>query len=140
MTEYKYYIAESMIRVFAGILFFFQGYDKLFNIKMPGVIDTFMGNAARHHVSRLMVSLLAYYTSVVEFVGGLFLVFGIFTNYTLFALGVDLILVCFAFSFLEPMWDMKHVFPRLLLVFILLILPLEHDKLSLDYLFNLKLK
>lgn len=140
MTEYKLYIAESMMRIFAGILFFFQGYDKLFKIKMTGVIDTFMGDASRHHISRPMVSLMAYYTSIVEFVGGIFLVFGIFTNYTLCALGVDLILVCFAFSFLEPMWDMKHVFPRFLLVILLLILPLENDKLSLDYLINLKLK
>ena len=140
MTEYKLYIAESMIRVFAGILFFFQGYDKLFKIKMAGVIDTFMGDASRHNIPRPMVSFMAYYTSIVEFIGGIFLVFGILTNYTLCALGLDLILVCFAFSFLEPMWDMKHVFPRFLLVILLLILPLENDKLSLDYFINLKLK
>ncbi len=140
MTEYKLYVAESMLRVFTGILFFFQGYDKLFKIKMAGVTDAFMKDAERRHISRPLVSLVAYYTSIVEFVGGIFLVFGIFTNYTLFALGLDLILVCFAFSLMEPMWDMKHVFPRFILVILLLLLPLENDKLSLDYLINLKLK
>jgi uncharacterized membrane protein YphA (DoxX/SURF4 family) len=103
---------------------------------MPGVIDAFMSDAYRHHITRPLVTLTAYYTSVVELIGGVFLVFGIFTNYALYALGLDLLLVCFAFSFIEPMWDMKHVFPRFILVILLLILPLENHKLSLDYLIN----
>lgn len=140
MNEYKLYIAESMLRIFAGILFFFQGYDKLFKIKMPGVIDTFMRDAERNNIKRPLVSIVAYYTSTVEFLGGIFLVFGILTNYSLYALGLDLILVCFAFSMVEPMWDMKHVFPRFILVILLLLLPLENDKLSVDYLIKLKLK
>lgn len=136
MTEYKLYIAETMVRVFAGILFFFQGYDKLFKIKMPGVIDTFMADASRRNISRPFVSLVAYYTSIVEFVGGILLMLGLLNNYVLYALGIDLLLVCFAFSFIEPMWDMKHVFPRFLLIIFLLLLPLEQNILSLDYLIN----
>ncbi|MBP7810009.1 MAG: DoxX family membrane protein [Bacteroidia bacterium] len=136
MQEYKLYIAETMVRVFAGILFFFQGYDKLFKIKMPGVIDTFMRDASRRNISRPLVSLIAYYTSIVEFVGGLLLIVGLLSNYVLYALGIDLLLVCFAFSFIEPMWDMKHVFPRFLLIILLLLLPLEQNILSLDYLIN----
>lgn len=140
MTEYKLYIAETLIRVFAGILFFFQGYDKLFKIKMRGVIDTFMADASRRNISRPVVSIIAYYTSLVEFFGGLLLVFGLFSTYTLLALGVDLLFVAFAFSFLEPMWDLKHVFPRFILVILLLILPIEQNIFSIDYLINLKLK
>lgn len=140
MTEYKLYIAESMVRIFTGILFFFQGYDKLFKVKMQGVIDTFMADAYRRHISRPMVSLLAYYTSIVEFIGGLLLIFGLFSNYALCALGIDLLFVAFAFSFMEPMWDVKHVFPRFILVILLLLLPLEQNVLSLDHLLNLKLK
>ena len=34
MTDYKLAFAELFVRVFAGILFLFQGYDKLFHIKM----------------------------------------------------------------------------------------------------------
>lgn len=136
MAEYKLYIAETMVRVFAGILFFFQGYDKLFKIKMPGVIDTFMRDASRRNIGRPFVSLVAYYTSIVEFVGGILLVLGLLNNYALYALGIDLLLVCFAFSFMEPMWDLKHVFPRFLLIILLLLLPLEQNILSLDYLIN----
>ncbi|HWY09824.1 MAG TPA: hypothetical protein VN026_00795 [Bacteroidia bacterium] len=54
------------------------------------------------------------------------------SNYTLYALGLDLVLVGFAFSVSEPMWDMKYVFPRLILVFLLLIMPLKNDKISLN--------
>ena len=141
MSQYNIYIAITLMRIFTGSLFFFQGYDKLFKIKMPGVIDTFMGDAYRHHISRPLVAVLAYYTSFAELIGGLFLVFGIFTNYSLYALGIDLVLVGFAFSVLEPMWDMKHVFPRFILVTLLMILPLENNKLSIDFLIsNLNIK
>ena len=30
-----------MLRIILGLLFFFQGYDKIFNIKINGVIDSF---------------------------------------------------------------------------------------------------
>jgi uncharacterized membrane protein YphA (DoxX/SURF4 family) len=89
------------------------------------------------HIHKPMLILICYYTSFVELLGGLLLITGLFTNYTLVALGLDLVLVAFAFSLLRPMWDMQHVFPRLLLVFILLILPDGYNRISLDYLFGL---
>jgi putative oxidoreductase len=138
MTEYKLQIAELLIRVFAGILFLFQGYDKLFKVKISGVIDTFKTDAGRQHIPGFLVTLMAYYTSIVEFFGGLLLILGLFTNYTLYLIGFDLLLVCFAFSYMKPMWDMKHVFPRFILVIILLILPNECNNFSFDYLLGHK--
>ncbi len=136
MTPYKLEIAEWIIRVFTGILFFFQGYDKLFKVKISGVVNTFLDEAEHHHVHRPMVTLIAYYTSFVEFIGGFFLIVGIFTNYTLYFLGLDLILAAFAFSFLQPMWDMKHLFPRFVLVVTLLLFPDAWSKFSIDFLLN----
>lgn len=138
MAEYKLQAAELLLRVFTGILFLFQGYDKLFVVKIAGVVDTFKAEAGRQNIPGFMVTAMAYYTSIVEFAGGLLLIFGLFVNYTLYLVGLDLLLVCFAFSFMKPMWDMKHVFPRLILVTLLLVLPSEHCHFSLDYLFNLK--
>src|SRR5215203_3050607 len=114
MNEYKFQIAELLVRTFAGILFLFQGYDKLFRIKMPGVIGTFITDAHKYHIPMPLVSLIAWYTSLAEFFGGLLLIFGFFTNFALYALGLDLVLVCFAFTYMEPMWNMKYVFPRFL--------------------------
>jgi putative oxidoreductase len=126
------YIAELLVRVFAGVLFMYQGYDKLFRIKMPGVIDAFTADADRYHIPRPILTLVAYYTSLVEFVGGILLIAGFFTSYALYALGFDLLLVCLAFSYMTPMWDMKHVFPRLALVVTLLLLPEHYQYFSLD--------
>lgn len=125
--------AELLIRLFAGIVFMFQGYDKLFRIKIPGVVDAFKVESQNADIPGPLLSGLAYYTSYVEFLGGFFLIFGFLTKYTLYALGLDLIFVTIAFSYLEPMWDMKHVFPRLILLVALLILPEHLRQISVDY-------
>ena len=41
MLQHKAEIAALIIRLFAGILFFFQGYDKVFRVKISYVIDNF---------------------------------------------------------------------------------------------------
>lgn len=133
MAQYHYQIVEFLIRVFAGVLFMAQGYDKLFKIKMPEVISTFKMQAQRRHVPDLVLKLLAYYTSSAEFFGGLLLILGIGSTYALYALGLDLLLVCIAFSIMEPMWDMKHVYPRLILVSALMLFPDEYRLFALNY-------
>ena len=136
--DYNIQIAEFLVRSFTGIIFLFQGYDKLFRIKMHGVIETFKSDADKFHVPRTLLKIVAYYTSIVEFVGGITLLLGFFTSISLYALGLDLILVSFAFSYIEPMWDMKHVFPRFLLIIVLLMIPLQYRLFTLDHLCNLK--
>ncbi len=134
MLAYKLQITETILRIFTGVLFLFQGYDKIFKVKISGVINTFLSDAELHHIHKPIVTVIAYYTSTVELICGIALIVGIFTNYSLVLLGIDLVLVGVAFSLIEPMWDMRHVFPRLLLVTILLLLPEEWNKISLDFL------
>ena len=138
MDEYKVHIAELLVRSFAGILFLFQGYDKLFRIKMPGVIDAFTADAERYHIPRPILNVVAYYTSIVEFAGGFFLLIGFFTNFALYALGLDLLLVGIAFTYMHPMWDMKYVFPRLALIVTLLLMPGEYQFFSVDHFLSCK--
>jgi putative oxidoreductase len=137
MSELKFQIAELLVRTFAGILFLFQGYDKLFIVKMKGVISTFALDADRQNIPRFMVTMIAYYTSIVEFFGGAALILGLFTNYTLYLLGLDLLLVGLAFSIMQPMWDMKFVFPRFVLVIALLLMPDGYNTISIDNLLNI---
>lgn len=134
----NYYIAELLVRVFTGSLFVFQGYDKLFRIKIPGVINVFREDAQRNHIPGPIITGIAYYTSSVEFFGGFSLLIGFMSNYMLYALGLDLILVGIAFSYVQPMWDMKHVFPRFVLLIALLLLPPEYRQISVDRILNLK--
>jgi uncharacterized membrane protein YphA (DoxX/SURF4 family) len=134
--EYKYYAMEFLVRAFTGIIFLFQGYDKLFKVKISGVVQTFKYQAQKEHIPNFFLQLMATYSSVVEFLGGLLLIFGFFKNIALSLLGIDLLLVAAAFSMLEPIWDMKHVYPRLVLVSALLMFPNTWERYSLDYFIN----
>lgn len=60
------------------------------------------------------------------------LIIGFVKYYALYLLGIDLLMVAIAFSFIEQMWDLRHVFPRFILLLIALILPSEWDVISID--------
>jgi len=129
-----------MLRVILGFLFFFQGYDKVFNVKVSGVTDFFRNESREKNWPNFLLSSSAYYTSYVEFICGGMLILGLFKTGALYLLGIDLILVCGAFSMLNPVWDMKVVYPRLILLAVLLYLPQEWDLLSLDHLIGFFIK
>lgn len=136
-TITKYQIAELILRVFCGVVFVYQGYDKLFKVKISGVTLAFENNAQKNNIPHFLLYAAAAFTSIAEFAGGFLLMFGLLKNISLVVLGIDLIVVAAAFSMVEPVWDMRHVFPRLLMVFTLLILPDEWGYLSLDNLLGL---
>ena len=121
------------IRVILGLLFFFQGYDKIFKVKMKGLISTFRYELGSIKVPNVLLKITTYYTSYVEFACGALLIIGLFTKYSLYLLGIDLIIVVGAFSLIKPMWDMQLLFPRLMLLSILLYLPEEWNLISLDH-------
>lgn len=129
-----YQLGELMLRVFCGVVFLYQGYDKLFKVKISGVTETFQVMAQKHNIPQFVLKFSAAFTSIAEFVGGLLLILGLFKPIALALLGLDLIFVGVAFSMLEPVWDMRHVFPRLLMVFLLMVLPPEWELFSLDHL------
>jgi len=133
----KYQIAEFLLRAFCGVIFVYQGYDKLFKLKIKGVTEAFQVNAQKQRIPQFILVLSAAFTSVVEFFGGLFLILGLFKSVALTLLGIDIIIVAIAFSMLEPVWDMRHVFPRLLMIIILLVMPNDWEFFSLDYLLTL---
>ena len=126
------------VRLFLGIVFLLQGYDKVFKVKMAGVIEALSQPMSTNHIARPVVVLAAYYTSFVELLAGLFLILGLFTNFALYALGLDIVMVAFAMGLAKPMWDMHHVFPRLILIVILLAIPPHWDVYSLDFLIHNK--
>ena len=121
------------IRVILGILFFFQGYDKVFNMKIHGVTKFFRDELGKIKIPEFILVFIAWFTSCAELICGALLILGLFKTYALYILGIDLILVTCAFSMIKPMWDMQMVFPRLILLSVLLYLPFEWDQLSLDH-------
>lgn len=138
MSPYNENIAVLITRIILGLLFFIQGYDKVFHIKLAEVIRTFKFELKRPGIPDSMFSLSAYYTCYVELIGGFMLLVGFMKYWVLYALGLDLILVALAMSMIRPMWDMGLVFPRLVLLLLLLMLPSSWDIFSVDYLLFFK--
>ena len=129
-------ILVFLLRVVLGILFFFQGYDKVFKVKISGVIDFFANETRNTKIPNWILRISAYYTSYVEFLCGGMLIIGLFTKYSLYLLGIDMILVVGAFSMIKPMWDMNQLFPRLILLSILLFLPEKWNTISVDHILH----
>ncbi len=126
-------VLAFLLRVILGILFFFQGYDKVFRLGIKGVGEFFRQESRHRKIPDAVLRFSAFFTSYVEFICGGLLIIGLFKTAALYLLGVDLILVCAAFSLLKPMWDMQLLFPRLILLAAVLFLPSDWDQLSLDY-------
>jgi len=126
-------ILTFVLRIILGILFFMQGYDKVVKVKMDGVIKSFRYEFGNVKLPDFIIVIAAYYSSFIELIGGFALIIGLFSKYALYLLGLDLILVVSAFSLINPVWDMKIVFPRILLWSILMAIPDAYNKLSLDY-------
>lgn len=130
-------IVSLLLRIVAGSLFLFQGYDKLFKVKIINVARTF-GDPI--HPSFWMKSLLKpmiTLSSLIELVGGLFLILGLFKFYTLSLLSLDLIFVAFYFSAIKPMWDMQFFFPRFIFIIFLWLIPFSEDIYSIDHLIKI---
>lgn len=125
-----------VLRLVLGILFLFQGYDKVFRVGMKSVTESFQVQLGKIKVPKGILSLSTYFTSYVELIGGALLILGLFKNFALLFLGIDIVIVTIAFSMIKPMWDMQLFFPRLVLIGVLLYLPEQWDVLSLDYLFR----
>jgi putative oxidoreductase len=129
--------AAFITRLFLGILFFLQGYDKVFRIGVKQVIAAVHGPLSEKGLPKFFSTFGSYFTSYVELVCGGFLIIGFVKYYCLYLLGFDLLFAALAFGIVDPIWDMKHIFPRLALLIFLLIIPSHWDVLSVDYAWSL---
>lgn len=125
------------VRVVLGILFFFQAYHKIFKLKLKYVYIEVSEGCLEKGIPLIFSRLSVYGSSFIELVAGAFLILGLFTPFVLYLLGFHMILVVLAFSFLDGLWDMKHVFPRLILLIFLFILPVSWNVISFDYLIDI---
>lgn len=135
IEQYHYVSAITIARVFLGFLFFFQGYDAVVKIGMKTVINTYQERFVHKGIPRLFTSLAALFTSYSELICGGLLIFGFFEFTVLYLLGLNLLIAGIGFGMNEPLWDTRNVFPRLILLLLLLLTPLEWHSLSLDQLF-----
>ncbi|TAH42020.1 MAG: DoxX family protein [Bacteroidetes bacterium] len=134
MTETEFYnsLALFLLRTVTGIIFFFQGYDKIFNVKIKNVVETFQEPIDKTYIPNSLLKPFSWITSSLEMLGGLLLIFGVLRGMGLVLLSIDMLLVAFAFSNIKAMWDMQYYFPRFIFLLILLLLPQEWDLWNLD--------
>jgi putative oxidoreductase len=134
--EHHEALAILLVRVFLGVIIFFQGYDALFRVKIVNVARSLEPALANMALPKGLAKAGAWTTSLVELTCGILLIVGYCQHYTLLAVSLNLIVVSILFSMLSGIWDMKHVFPRMLLAALLLYLPAEMDIYSLNNLLN----
>lgn len=127
-----------MVRTILGVLFFFQAYDILFRVGMKETFETVCDGCRKKGIPDWFSKLSVVFSTYIELIGGLLLIFGLFQPWVLLALGGNLIMVTLGFSFLNGLWDMKHVFPRLVLLVALFLFPAEWDVWTLDNLLQIK--
>ena len=127
-------LAYTMVRIILGVLFFFQAYDKIFKIKLENVVAEISNGDKSKHVPLGLTKLSVYTSSYLELFGGLFLILGFLTLPVLYLLGIHLVIVSMAFSYLDPVWDTRLVFSRLILLLLLVVAPISLNSISLDFL------
>lgn len=125
-------IALLTIRLLLGFIFFFQGFGKIFKFGVENVYQNFFAKTYDGILPDFLLGITAYYTSYIEFLGGILLIIGFKRDYTLYALASVLIIVTFGHGLVEPIWDLSHVMYRAILLLALLLLPKEWDHFQLD--------
>jgi uncharacterized membrane protein YphA (DoxX/SURF4 family) len=129
--------AAFIARVFLGLVFFLQGYDKVFRMGVKQVIQTIHTPLSSKGVPEFISIFGAYFTSYVELICGALLIVGFVKYYCLYLLGFDLLFAAMAFGIVEPVWDMRHIFPRLALLIFLMVIPSRWDVIAVDYVWSL---
>jgi putative oxidoreductase len=140
MENYNEAIATLIARIFLGVLFIIQGYDKVFRIKLENVTNAFKYEIKTPGLPDFVYTCIAFLSSYIELIAGLLLLIGFVKYWALTALGIDLIIVAIGMGLIKPVWNMDIVFPRLVLLLFLLLIPTSRDLFSLDHLLSLKLK
>lgn len=139
IIQYNEFIAVTIARTFLGLLFIFQGYDAIFNIGLQEVTATYHSGFSNKRIPRQLTKAAAWFTSYTELIGGGLLIIGLWQYIALYLLGINLLIAAFGFGLVTPLWDTRHVWPRLSLILFLLLVPASWLKWSLDaLLFHLK--
>jgi len=127
-------IEEITMRLILGFIFFFQGYGKVFKFGLDGVYQNFFLKGYSELLPKFLLLFTAYYTSLIELIGGILLIIGFKRDYTLYALASVLIIVTFGHGLKDPIWNLSDVMYRAIFLVGLLLLPKDLDKYSVDFL------
>ena len=133
-------VAVLTIRLLLGFIFFFQGFGKVFKFGLDAVYQNFFKSSYGELLPDFLLLFTAYYTSLIELIGGLLLIIGLKRDIALYFLASVLVIVTFGHGLKDPIWDLSHVMYRTILLVALLFIPKEYDLFSIDSLISRKSK
>jgi putative oxidoreductase len=122
-------------RLVLGVLFFFQAYDKVFTVGLKEFTANIIAGSSSTGLNKGFIRFSAIVSSYIELLGSVLLILGLFLPWVYVLLALNLVMVSLAFSYLKPLWDMSHVFPRLVLLIFLMMMPMDADLYTLTGLF-----
>jgi len=132
MTERGW--ARFFARIVLGLTFFMAGWFKCFSMgPLVHAREHFAGPYADTWIPHALLIGLGAAIPVVELLAGLALLIGLRTRDSLVVLGGILIVVTYGHLLKDPFFSLQaHIYPRLILLVIVLVLPAVEDRLALD--------
>lgn len=129
-------IAILTMRLWLGATLLIQASDKIFSIGIRNVSDALEFKISKIHLSQGFYMFFIGLTSFLEFIGSILLIAGFLKVFALIGLALNMLLVSIAFSLNGAMWDMRHFFPRFIVLIILMLLSTQSDWFSIDWILN----
>jgi uncharacterized membrane protein YphA (DoxX/SURF4 family) len=125
-------MATLLVRVVLGVLFFMQGYDKIFKIGIGATAEAALTPVTYRIFGKSIFKMLVLVSSWIELVAGALLIAG-FQRYAAFILlSADMLVTGIIFTLIKPMWDMQFYFPRIAMLVFLMIIPPGWDIFNID--------
>jgi len=126
--------AHLFARVILGLIFFMAGFYKVFDLgALQHARHLFVEPYADSFLPAWSLWLTGTIVPFVELIAGALLIAGFRIRDAALSLGGVLILVTFGHLLAEPLFQFHtHVIPRLILLLVVLILPREADRFSVD--------
>lgn len=135
LNQQSFTIGVLFLRLLLGVILIMQGYGKIFTYGIENVYQQFfLPYAESTFLSEPILIFAAYFTSYVEFIGGILLIIGFARIIAYILIALVILIVSYGHGLMQPIWDLHHVFVRGAFLFALFIIPLAKDKLSLDFL------
>lgn len=125
-------IGVLFLRVLLGLMFFLQGYAKIFWWKVGQAYEPAFKNLASKFPSQLVWA-VGYTTSLLELIGGAMVILGIWRNRWLFVMAGIITTAAIGHSIETGVYDLAHVFPKAMIIALLLILPDEWDEFDVKH-------
>jgi uncharacterized membrane protein YphA (DoxX/SURF4 family) len=120
-------------RLAVGLIFFMAGAWKTFQLGPAGHVRRYFLPFQDTFLPTWSLWAVGYAIPFVELIAGALVILGWQTRPALIGLGAVLVIVTFGHLLHEPLYAFhEHVIPRLALVLLVLLLPAEWDRFSID--------